>query len=515
MNRFRRSYLAINKTMLQGVLVILMVTACTSDFDEMNVSPVAVQEDRINEDLLFTRALVYGMLRYTELQRAQHLYTHHYIQYYSVAVDYFQTGRYITRNDWLTAYWTEAYADFGMQCQQVINLTRDNPEKVNKTSIARIWKVFIMHRITDFWGDVPYSEAFSGDITPVYDKQADIYRDMLSELENAVAQIDPSKTLNFQTSDVMYRGDLDLWIRFANSLRLRLAMRISDADPALAQEHVTAILAENRLIENNSQSAIMNYGRDFGGADENVQPMSLIKSFNEYRMSNTIIDYLQDNNDPRLPIYASPAEGGNYVGLTNGLNPAEVNEIIRNDYSQDSEIISNVYSPSTALQYSEVNFLKAEAALKGWGPGNPQDHYEEGIRASVNYWLDVYTNLQTRVPNPDALPVIEVTSLDIDNYLQEPAISYDNDNALEQIITQKWLANINNGFESWAEYRRTGFPLLNPIPNTDGLSETGGTSVPVRVRYPIEELSLNQLNYEAAVQNNPDLVTTRVWWDVN
>ena len=503
------------KAVFCALTLLILFATCTGDFEDLNVNPTALQEDRVNEDLLFTRALVYGMLRYTEFQRAQHLYAHHYIQYYSVAVDYFETGRYITRNDWLTAYWTEAYADFGMQCNEVIRLTQDEPEKVNKTSIARIWKVFIMHRITDFWGDVPYSDAFLGDLTPVYDRQEDIYRDMLAELEDAVAQFDPSRTLNFGASDVMFGGDIDRWTRFANSLRLRLAMRISGVDPVLAEEHVRDVLTGNRLIENNDQSAIINYGRDYGGADENIQPMSLIKSFNEYRVSNTLIDYLQDNNDPRLPVYATPV-GGNYVGLTNGLNPVEVNQLNRNDYSQDSEIISGAYSPSTALQYAEVCFLKAEAALRGWAAGDPQGYYEEGIRASITFWLDVYADLQTRVPNSEnVLPVINITSDDIDAFLVEPAISYDNNSALEQIITQKWIANINNGFESWAEYRRTGFPILNPIPNTDGLSETGGPGVPTRIRYPIEEQAFNALNYERAIQNNPDLVTTRVWWDVN
>lgn len=503
------------RTVFKMVLLSLVFTACTGDFEELNESPTGLEESRADEDLLFTRALVYGMLRYTEFQRAQHLYAHHYIQYYSVAVDYFPTGRYITRDDWLTDYWEEAYADYAMNCQQVINLTQDEPEKINKTSIARIWKVFIMHRITDFWGDVPYFEAFQGDLMIAYDRQEDIYRDMLLELEDAVNQFDPSRTLNFSANDVMYGGSIDRWTRFANSLRLRLAMRISGVDPVLAEENVREVLADNRLIENNEQSAIMNYGRDFGGADENVQPMSLIKSFNEYRFSNTLIDYLQDNNDPRLPVYATPVNG-NYVGLTNGLNPIEVNAINRNDFSQDSDIISGAYSPSAALQYAEVCFLKAEAALRGWAAGSPQEHYEDGIRASINYWLEVYDNLQGRVPDAgNVLPVIEITSADIDAFLDEPAIRYDDSNALAQIITQKWVANINNGFESWAEYRRTGFPVLNPIPNTDGLSETGGSTVPTRVRYPVEERTLNAVNYERAVQNNPDLVTTRVWWDID
>lgn len=495
--------------------LIVLQGACTGDFDEINVSPVAVQQDRFNENLLFTRSLVYGALRYTEFQRAQHLYANHYIQYYATSVDRFETDRYITRNDWLTAYWGAAYSDFGMQCQQVINITSKNPEKVNKTAIARIWKVFIMHRITDLWGDVPYTEAFTGKITPVYDKQSEIYPAMLDELKAAVASFDPSKPLGFGAADVLYGSNINSWIRFANSLRLRLAMRISNAAPVLAEQHVKEVLADGRLISSNSQSAVMRYGRDFGNADENIQPMGIIRSFNEYRASKTLVDFLKNNNDPRLPIYIEPV-GQNYIGLQNGLNPEQLNNINPNDFSKESLIISNLFAPSGLLIYPEVLFLQAEAALKGWGTGSVQGLYEQGIRASVAYWVSVYQNLLTRIPASEisSLPVIAVTDQQISTYLQQPQIIFNQSKALEQIITQKWLANINQGFEAYADFRRTGFPLLNAIPNLDGLSETGGTSVPLRLRYPAEEQALNRINYERAVaEQGADVMTTPVWWD--
>lgn len=499
-----------------AALLVLGSGGCTGDFDEINISPTAVQEDRIDEDLLFTRALVYGALRYTEFQRAQHLYANHYIQYYAMAVDRFETGRYITRNDWLTDYWRAAYADFGMQNQQVINIAQKEARKANKVAMARIWKVFIMHRITDFWGDVPYFDAFSGDITPAYDPQADIYADMLDELRDAAASFSPEADATFGPADILYQGDIDAWARFANSLRLRLAMRISDADPALAEQHVREVLEDGRLISSNAENALMPYGRDFGNADENIQPMSLIRSFNEYRVSTTLAGYLKDNNDPRLELYMAPNEAGEYVGLRNGLNPSEINALNPNNFSRESQLISNPYAPSVLLSYSEVQFLRAEAALRGWGSGSAQSYYESGVRASIEFWLDVRDRLYSRVPADEAqaIPDTEVTEADIDAYLEEPGIAFDPGRALEQIITQKWLANINQGFEAYADYRRTGFPELTPIPNTDGASETGGSELPRRVRYPAEEQALNRENYQAAVaRQGPDLPTTRMWWD--
>ncbi len=508
------------KLLLYGLCLGLLAStpglvSCTKDFDELNQSPTGVGRERFNENLLFTRSLVYGALRYTEFQRAQHLYANHYAQYYANAVDAFETDRYITRNDWLTAYWTAAYSDFGMQCQQVIEICANDPTKTNKLAIARIWKVFIVHRITDFWGDVPYSQAFTGNIAPRYDRQQDIYADMLDELRDAVASLDLSQP-GFGAADVVYRGDVARWAKLGNSLRLRLAMRVSNAAPALAESHVREVLTADNLLASNAESAVLPYGRDFGNADENVQPMALIRSFNEYRASQTLVNFLTQNNDPRVRLFLEPNQGGAFVGLANGLSPVVLNTLDPNNFSRESLVVSNAFAPSGLLTYPEVQLLRAEAALRGWGGGSPAELYEAGVQASVNYWLDVYRDLQARVSADELgnLPVVTITPDSVANYLARPGIAFDPGRGLEQIITQKWLHSLNQGFESYAEYRRTGFPRLNPIPNSDGLSETGGSEVPRRVRYPAEEQALNQANYAAALQQQgPDLPTTRVWWD--
>lgn len=508
-----------NTVLLFFTSVLILAGACTKDFEEMNVSPIGLTEERIDEDILFTRAQLYGALRYSEFQRAQMLYTQHYIQWYSVSVPYFETDRYITRNDWATAYWEAAYADFGMQIQQVINITAEDPDKINENAIARIWKVFIVHRITDFWGDVPYSEAWTGDLTPAYDTQEAIYIDMLSELEAAVEQFDPSASESFGDNDLIYGGDIDNWIKFANSLRLRLAIRISNVAPDVARAHGEAVLSEDNLISSIEESAIIKYGRDYGSADENVQPMSWLRRFNEYRVSNTLVDVLLNTNDPRLPLYLDPARtDGQYRGLQNGLNPTQIGEINVDEYSRDSDIIANQYAPTGLLIYPEVLFLKAEAALLNWsGAGSdPAEYYEEGIRSSITYWLWVYDDIKSRLPadQATALKDIEITEEAITDYLDEEEIIYDPSKGLEQIITQKWLALVNQGFEAWAEYRRTGFPILNAIPNLDNASETG-LEVPSRVIYPAQEsVAYNRENYlEAIDQQGPDLPTTKVWWD--
>lgn len=504
------------RIVITGLVLVASLWSCTSEFDEINKNQTAVSEDRFDENLLFTRSLVYGALRYTEYQRVQQLYTQHYMQYYSVSVDYFPTGRYISRNDWLTAYWNAAYSDFAMQCQQIIEITEGDELKTSKNAIARIWKAFIIHRVTDLFGDVPYNEAFSGILEPAYTAQEEIYLDMLNELKEAADILETPSIEGFGASDVVYGGDTNSWIRFANSLRLRLAMRLSEVSPDVAESHVSEVLAENNLISSNEESALLRYGRDYGFALENIQPMSILKSFGEYKISNTFVDFLRDNNDPRIAIFVEPNAEGEYIGLQNGLNPQELAERDLDTFSQDTDIISSQAAPTGLLTYPEILFLQAEAALRGWGPGSAQEFYEQGIRASIAYWENIYLDIASRIPPEEAaeLPEVNISQDTIDFYLASPNIQFNEASALEQIITQKWVANLNQGLESYAEYRRTGFPNLNPIPNTDGQSETGGSELPSRLIYPAEEQALNRENYEAAVaRQGPDLMTTKVWWD--
>lgn len=502
----------------------IILGACTSDFEEINENVNAQTIDEINEDFLFTRAQLYGALRYTEFQRAQHLYAQLYVQYYAnIDTDFF-SGRYITNNEWLTDYWAEAYANSGMQCQQVINITAGKPEKSNENAIARIWKVFIMHRVTDFWGDVPYFEAFKGQALPAYTKQEEIYADMLKELDEAATALETPSAENFGASDIIYNGDISKWIKFANSLRLRLAMRLSEVEPTTAQQIVSELIAEDNFISQNSESAIIQYGTDKGGNIENIQPMSVIRGFDEYRVSDTLVNFLKKNNDPRLFLYVDSTSNSTevFAGLRNGLNVEELSKIEVSDYSKESVVISSRFSPTGLLIYPEVLFLKSEAALRGWGSGSPEAMYNDGIKSSIEYWDDILTDVDIRSRSRkdtatfEDLPNISITDSMVNAYLIEPDIAYNSSRALEQIITQKWLALINQGFESYAEYRRTGFPVLKPIPNTLGDSETNGSDVPSRVRYPIEEQSLNRANYNEAVNSQgPDLPTTKIWWDVN
>ncbi len=473
--------------------LLLAGTSCTDKFEEINTDPRTATA--IGPNLLFTGALRSGTLNYTFYQIGQNLHADMYAQYFANNAPDFQTDRYESNPGWIATFWNEYYSNFIINTQEAIRLASQDPQAINKVAQARIWRTWLFHRVTDYWGDVPYSEAgraLNGTVRPKYDPQEEIYTDMLKELKEAADQLDPAQPVRYGSADILFNDNLDRWRKFANSLRLRLALRISNANPPLARQVVSEVMTQNNLISSNAEDARMVTFPT--GQFINRNPLAILFNFNEFRVSKTMVDLLTSLNDPRLPVYAAPVAGTDppvYRGLQNGLNAVQLGqaENARANFSGMGATIRAEGAPIDILTYPEVLFLQAEGALKGWGPGDAKKFYEDGIRASMN---------RRGITSAQA----------INDYLAQPAVAYNG--TLEQIITQKWLALYPNGFEAWAEYRRTGFPRLLPIPNQ---GETGG-QVPNRVRYPAAEQSLNRENYEAAVaRQGPDVMTTKVWWD--
>jgi len=510
---------AMNKKVITGMLLALIFTgACTDDFGRINTDPTRTTE--IPPEMLFTRALVFGALRYDVYQRGKDLYGNRYSQYLANIQPGWGTDRYETRQDWLTAFWRASYSDFGINIQRAIELTAENPDMANLNAQARIWRVFTMHRVTDFWGDVPYMNAQQGNLRPAYDSQEDIYRHMLDELKAAVDQLDEGNPVRTGPADVLFNDDLNQWRRFANSLRLRLAMRVSYADPQLAQNHVSEVLNEGLIMTNNNHSAMLQMDPGGGTGDlVHENPMYWIFRFDEYRISETLMDMLLEKEDPRLPVFARRSGRGTWAGLPNGLSDSQLGDRAYSprNFSIHGRYFVDQETPIPFIIYPEVKFLEAEAALRGWGPGSAQDHYEDGIRASM-----AFLNHGHREVLGETEDVISQD--DINDYLNHPDVAFKSgggfEEQLEQIITQKWLAIFGQGLEAWAEIRRTGYPILNEIMAPGG-GETDG-QLPRRVRYPTEEQGLNPDNLRDAVERqggNPGNFelhpTRRMWWDAN
>ena len=394
----------------------------------------------------------------------------------------------IVRASRMVAYWSGYYTGPLRDIQTVIEKGVEAGD-ANVEAVGRIWKSYIFHFVTDFWGDVPYSEALDVEnFTPVYDTQAAIYAGMLSELTAAAGQLTGSGT-PFGAGDLIYGNDFAAWEKFANSLRMRLAMRLSEVDAATAQaEFVAAFNAGG--FTSNADNALLQYP---GSPYENPLYENYLGR-DDNGISGTMVDTLASLNDPRLALYAEPAvEDGVYRGHQNGLLtiPSGMSmsafSRIGNFWRADGSS-----TPTAIMTYSEVLFLQAEAAARGWIAGDPATLYTAAIQAS----MDQYDGQG-----------VGPTDAEIATYLAQPAVAY---TGMNDIYLQKWIALWMNGAEAWAHVRRTGVPDL-----AMGADFTL-SRLPVRFSYPSTEQSLNNTNLMAAVSRQGGLVLTDlVWWDVN
>lgn len=474
-----------------AIAALVVVTgACEDGLTEANENPNAPSD--VSAQLLLPQAirsaveLTFGaglMLSHTAIW-PQH----------AVEIQYPDEEQGNVRADRMQAYWNTFYAGSLKDVQVVIDKGAESGEP-NIEAIGLIWRSWVYHIVTDLWGDVPYSEALqaeAGNSAPAYDTQEEIYRGLLQTLDEAAAMLD-ANAATFGSGDILFSNDLERWRRFANSLRLRLAMRLAEADEATARS-AFADAWNDGVFRGNEDNAMLRWP---GAPYDNV----LFENWqgrDDHGISATLVDTLVSLEDPRLALYAEPAqEDGEYRGLGNGIaNPplslawySRIGDFWRADGAS---------TPTALMTYSEVRFLAAEAAVRGWIGGDPATYYEDAIRANMRQY-DSWS------------PANAPTPAEVDTYLAQPEIAYDPDRGLEQIHLQLWIALYMNGNEAWSHWRRTGVPDLAMGPDL-ALSR-----IPVRLSYPDLEQSLNSTNLSQALSRQGgglDLVTP-VWWDVN
>jgi hypothetical protein len=469
-------------------LSALAVAGCTKDFEEINTSPVLITKEVIKPSMIFT-----FVLKNTIFASHNTGSLNEYSNYYANQ----GSGTIFQTRDWSGSF---NYAGDLINIAEVIRLTGNDPALKNQQAVARIWKVWQFHQLTDIFGDVPYSQALL-DVTevinqPVYDSQESIYTDMLKELKEAAAQLTAEPSLaSFGAADILFNGNAERWVRFANSLRLRLAIRVRYANEALAAQHISD-LAGKPMIETNAQAAKL---RTIDGAEvTNRNPL-----YNSFVNSSgyplwvglTVTQNLLERDDPRLEKYADPANDG--VSGYKGRPMCLFNEE-KLPYSEASTAYLDYFFRTavydiTVMNAAEVYFLRAEAALAGLSAENAQAMYEKGIELSMQQY--------------------SVDAGDITDYLdgEYGTLVGTEEEKLREIIIQKYLANFWLGAESWAEYRRTGYP---EIWTGSDLGSTNGR-IPRRGTYPQSEYTLNETNVRAAVSKleGGDLMTSKIWWD--
>lgn len=471
------------------ILVVLLGAGCTKNFQEINTSPTLVTRELIEPSMLFTT-----VLKTSIFETYQGDIFWEYANYYSNQA----SGTIFANQDWESPF--SDYQTNIVNIEEVVRLTSGNANLVNENAMARIWRVWLFQQMTDAYGDIPYSQAARSTDSvvdqPQYDKQQDIYTDMLNELKDAVASLSANASLaSFGTADLLYSGDVPSWVRLGNSLRLRLAIRIRYADQTLAQQHISDVISQP-LIDNNGENALL---MTVNGTDQNNMNPLYINYLNNggYPMwvGFTVTQELLKRNDPRLPVFAVPAviPAAGYRGRPMCLFGSQ-----KNRYSNDSTAtypltFQQPAVPIIVMNAAEVYLLRAEAALAGLSGENMQQMYQSGIEASLGQY--------------------NVDATDSASYMNSSwaTLTGAQEDNLQNIIVQKYLAIFNQGREAWAEYRRTGYPL---IWTGSDLGATNGT-IPRRLTYPKTEYNLNNANVTAAGSrlSGGDLMTSRMWWD--
>ncbi len=395
---------------------------------------------------------------------------------------------------------------YGTDLEDAQNIIDKGTEtgKANIQGVGMVWKAWLFSQLTDMFGDVPYSEALQGadNTTPAYDAQSDIYAGMLQNLTDAQAMLGASGGGDFGGGDIFYGNDFAKWKRFANSLRMRLAMRMSEVDPATAKAQFVAAYQAGPFTSNADNAELAWPGSPYGNPNwENCICGNGVRDDNS--VSATLVDSLLSLNDPRLMFYAEKNQNGEYFGEINGDHTPDLPlgnySRIGNYWRADGQ-----YTPSIIMSYSEVLFLEAEAAWRGWISADPATLYNQAVQAAFEMYISTgYATAPTQA--------------DLDAYMQNPRVVYQGGDAgFAQIQLQKWISLYQIGMEAWSNWRRIRIPDLKPGP--DLAAGLGGINIiPVRVPYPSNEQSLNNASLMAAVQRQGGglSLVTPMWWDVN
>ena len=471
------------------IILILHVISCTQDFESINTNPttpVDVQPDHLLRKVLYD---------YAEQMSYEGFVAGNLLGQYFTAIDFNLFDRHsLTEPQYGGKPWNILYENL-RDNEILLSKSRANPAFAVYEGPALIYKAYVTMALTDLYGDVPYLQALqgkSGIVTPVYDDQKDIYlgsEGIIANLDKGISAINAYKGVIKLNGDIIYNGDLTKWRKLANSLKFKALIRISGKE--VVKQRLAAIASEGDFIKTKSDDAIYTFAQ----SPPNNFRMSIAKTgdYNLFIMSATMDSILTKMDDGRKAVFFRPtaSNAAFFRGLNNGPDASKLS-ITAGDYSLTGRIFREEASKLKAnfMTSAEMHFLLAEAAEKGWVLGDAKTFYETGIQQSFDYWG---LNLST-------------------DYLQRPSIAYKNagSNPIEQIITQKWIHNIINGYEGWIEYRRTGFPKLKPV--TASLNQN---IFPVRMPYPTSEEALNNVNFKvAAAKMNNNSVNAKVWWNL-
>lgn len=477
--------------LLSAIILSSLIYGCTEDFEEMNTSPndlTSVPYKTLITDAEISIVKAYNPILNFEVSWARYNVRDVYVQ----NDRYEQTGAGTNFN---------VYSGHLKNLQVALNLAQEAGDD-NAVAVAQVLKAYAFQNMTDWYGDIPYSEALMADdsespnIYPKYDSQQSIYMDIIAQLKASNAMIDTSESMG--TADVIFDGDMTMWKKFTNSLLLRVYMRMSLIDPSTAKSGIEEIMANPStypIIDSNN-SAAFKYWLPEDATYRSPYYMDPTQAAKQENVTSAyMVDFLKTRNDlGRLAVYAEPAAtSGEYIGLplgTLGQNTPDLSIM-------GVEEFRSADSPTRIMRYSEVLFILAEAALNGWNVGmTAEQAYEAAITASF-----------------------EEYGLDLGSYLSEPLVDFNGGVDQRELIgEQKWCALYPDGNQGWAEVRRTGYPVY--VATTEPVESLyPGNGTIVRKPYPHSEAISNPDGFNAAISAQPGIIDEKfgagVWWDVD
>ncbi len=475
------------KSILYILPAVLLLGACTKNIDSYNdqTKKAAV----VPAAPLFT----YGTLSLTN-QLANNgggNISLHIVQYMAQAViednaQYnFQTAG-MPNTQWNTLY--ESALNNLKRADSILGATVPDATNsaatiANRRACVDVTAVYAWYILVTSFGNIPYTQALNPDnLFPKYDDQKAIMTDLLARLDKDLSNLSTTGTGFAVSEDLWFGGSIPNWISFANSLKMMFGMTLADVDPATSKSVVEA--ASPNAISNTSQNAIMKYGST--PSNNPMYANFVTAKRNDYVASKTLMDQLLSNADPRLTSYYGRNSSGNYVGAVMGV------QTTFSTVSGPSTKDSASTLPYVVLDYSEMEFLRAEAVARGYNVGGTvQSHYEEGIRQSIKYWGGADSSVA--------------------RYLADPSVAYATATGtdIQKTARQKWISLYNHPDHEWIDIRRLDYPVLPaPVAAVSGF--------PNRLYYPTTEQTVNGANYtQAASAIGGDKVETKLYWDIH
>ncbi len=517
--------MSINKILIVATFIGLLIGASScKKYLDVNTNPNGVKVPTV-QTLLPAAELYVGSAQGVDLEIAGSFFAQYWTQSPG-ASQYHSLDQYQPGQDAFNGAWTDLYTA-AENFYQLYKLA-DTQKNKQYMAISLLMQAYTFQLIADGWGDAPCKQALKGQyadghlVNPVYDAQDSIYKVILAYIDSANVLIDPNATIKPGADDLIYGGNMSKWQEFSNTLALRVYMRLSEKLPAVAQAGITALYANSVTAtfigSTAGDDAFIAYGYNSANNNPLYSEEAGLSYYQNFVASNTCMDSLKSNNDPRLYLFYEPNTTGAYVGLPQG----KYNNIPYTGYSFPTVYVAgdagNVHAttayksgnaPVNLLTSYESLFLQAEAVARGWAPGATSTDdalFYAGIQASFNYYAlqlnDVYGAPATTTIYNDYITGALGTG---PGYWTVYPTTGTVQQKVEFIIVQKWFAMCGNqGFEAWTEWRRTGYPnwFTYSVSNA-----TGNNSFPKRLTYPSSESTVNT--------SFPGLqpLTAKVWWD--